>query len=1106
MPRTPEVCPTAFCPLSQLSNTVSSVLRILSSASHQLLPAFCPLPTAFCLLPSAFCLLLFLVTHHSSLITVRAQGATATLSGTVTDQNGAVVPGVNVAVINLSQGFQRTTTTNSEGIFVVPLLPPANYTVKAEHQGFTTAELRDVVLSVNNQAHLRILLKVGRVDQTVDVIDGGSLISESPAVGTVVDRQFVANIPLNGRSFQSLITLTPGIVAVPSSMLSASSPGGGFDGQFSVNGQRANANIFTVDGVSANVGNGVGFIAGEPTSGTLPGLTTFGGTNSLVSIDALQEFQVQTSTYSAEYGRSPGGQVSMVTRSGENEFHGTVFEYLRNDVFDANDWFLNSRGLKKAALRQNDFGGVLGGPILLPRFGEGGRQPWYNGRNKTFFFLSYEGLRLRTPQFALTNVPSLTLRQTAAAGIRPILNAFPLPNGPILANGFAEFAASYSDSSTLNATSIRLDYTFSNRLTLFGRYNNAPSQGAQRDAPVNLSRITFTELKPQTVTVGATMILAPNITNEIRANYSDNKGRFGSEQDAFGGAQPVARDVLLLPQYAPAGSNANAGAVFVLPGLSVPVTPQVGPNNLTTTQRQLNIVDNFSFTTGAHQLKFGADYRRLTPIISPRAYILSLLFLSQAQVLSGTAQIGNVGAGVETRPIYNEFSVFAQDNWKLSGRLTLNLGLRWDVNPAPAEANGNDPLAIVGLDNLATLAVAPQGTPLWKTTYNNFGPRLGAAYQLSQKPGRETVLRGGFGVFYDTGNSQGSAGFSFFPFAPSRVVPNVSLPLSAAQVAPPAFTRNPPYLEFATFDPNLKLPYTLQWNLAVQQSLGKNQTLTTSYVGAAGRRLLVQQRLNLAPINPSFASNIRLITNDSTSDYHSLQLQFQRRLSRGLQALASYTWAHAIDTASFDAVDSSSPVVRGNSNFDIRHNFAAAVTYDIPRPKWNRAANAVLSDWSIDTRINVQSSLPFNIVAGTIIDPISRTQFARRANLITGVPIYLNNPNVPGGRIINRAAFSIPATGVQGTLGRNIVRGFSSWQVDLALRRQFNLKEKLKLQFRAEAFNIFNHPNFGTINPDLTSTSFGQATRMLGRQLGGLNPLYQIGGPRSLQFALKLSF
>src|SRR5215213_8202718 len=281
MPRTSQTYSSAFCPRVYVSRALS--LRAICSA--------------------AVCLLILFVSQGA----ISAQSATATLSGTVTDETGAVVPGVNIAVISVAQGFQRSTSTSDQGIFVVPLLPPGNYTVKAEHEGFTTAEYRDVILNVNDQRAIKISLKIGDLtSQTVDVPDTPALIDESPAVGTTIDRQFVANLPLNGRSFQSLITLTPGVVITSATTLNR--------GQFSVNGQRANANYFTVDGVSANIGANVTDGISQDFSGSLPGLNTFGGTNSLVSVDALEEFKIQTSTFAPEFGRSPGGQVQILTR------------------------------------------------------------------------------------------------------------------------------------------------------------------------------------------------------------------------------------------------------------------------------------------------------------------------------------------------------------------------------------------------------------------------------------------------------------------------------------------------------------------------------------------------------------------------------------------------------------------------------------------------------------------------------------------------------------------------------------------------------------------------------------------------------------------------
>jgi hypothetical protein len=1046
------------------------------------------------------CLLLSIVVLFSAYCPslVFGQSPTATLGGTVEDQNGAAIPGVTVTAINKGTQLTREATTNEQGSFTIPFLPPGDYSLKARAQGFAPVEFPNVVLNVGDQKALNIQLKAGDVNATVTVDSNAETIRTDGSVGTVVDRQFVANIPLNGRSFQSLITLTPGVVLTPNRLTNA-------DGQFSVNGQRASANTFIVDGVNANFGTRPAGGVGVYTAGNLPGLTTFGTTQSLVSVDALQEFSVQTSSYSAEFGRQPGGQVSMVTRSGGNQFHGSLFDYLRNDVFDANDWFANRAGLPRPPERQNDFGGTFSGPVLLPRFGEGGRQPWYNGRNRTFFFFSYEGLRLRLPQFTLTNVPSLALRQQAPAGMQPILNAFPLPNGKDLGNGLAEFSASYSNPSALNATSIRIDHKLSNRLTLFGRYSQAPSHSNTRFVG-NLSLIGSGSIKTKTLTTGLTASLTSRVVNDFRLNYSDNPSASSQTQDTLGGSLPIARSVLIPNQYD--GSAAQANIALLFPGVTS-VTPTFSIFDLfVTNQRQVNLIDSVSYNVGAHQFKFGVDYRRLSPSTAANSYLLNALFFSMQSVRDSSASFALFLTTLPAKPQYLNLSAFGQDTWRVSPRLTLNLGLRWEVNPPPDEANGNLPLAVTQISNLTTMQLAPRGTRLWKTTYSNFAPRIGVAYQLMQQPGRETVLRGGFGVFYDTGNDVGSVQFTRFPFFALRTVSNLTFPLNPAQVAPPPIpvlqvSIAPPYPTLSISDPALKLPYTWQWNLAVEQSLGRAQVLTVSYVGAAGRRLLQSKEFSLAGINPSFTF-IDLTTNKATSSYDALQVQFQRRLTRGLQALASYTWSHSIDEDSKS--DTNRLAQRGNADFDVRHAFAAAVTYDIPSPSWLNLLNAVLSRWSIDTSIHAQSALPLDLIATSFNSPLDGTLINVRPDVISGVPLYIADPSAPGGTRINRAAFLVPPAGRSGSLGRNILRGLPVWQVDFAVRRQFRLTEKLNLQLRAEAFNLFNHPNFGAIQTNLNAANFGQATGMLNRQLGGLSALYQIGGPRSFQFALKMQF
>ncbi len=1039
------------------------------------------------------------------------QSATATLSGIIVDENGAAVPAVNVTVLNVATSIKRETTTNESGNFTVPLLSPGTYALTAMHDGFKAVEVRDLVLNVGDERALRIQMKVGDVKETVNITGEAPLINESPAVGTVVDRQFVANLPLNGRSFQTLIELTPGTVLTKANSLE--------QGQFSVNGQRPDANYFTVDGVSANIATSgsAGPVIGQSTAGALAGLSALGGTNNLVSVDALQEFKVQTSTYAPEFGRTPGAQVSIVTRSGTNKFHGTLFEYFRNDVLDASDWFANSGGLPKPKERQNDFGGVLGGPLYLPRFGEGG-PAFDRGKNNTFFFFSYEGLRLLQPQIATTLVPSVSARQSASGAGLALLNAFPLPNGPEKgASKLARFSASYSNPSTLDATSIRVDHTVSNRLTLFARYNSAPSETIQRGGSfLGLSTLNLTSLNTQTLTGGATFVVSPALSNDIRLNYSRNRLLLRYDLDSFAGAVPPP-DSLLFP---PSTSSENSLSQFgILGGLNTKLFQ--GRSN-EETQRQLNVVDNVSLLKGPHQLKFGLDYRRLFPISDPGTYANAILFFSVSQVLANTTGllIPITFAG-KRYPVFTNDSLFAQDAWKAGSRLTLTYGLRWDVNSAPSEANGNNPFALVGIDNPATLALAPSGVPLYKTRYGNFAPRVGAAYQVLTQRGHETVIRGGLGVFYDLGYANIANAFSAaFPNNVFKVFLRVPFPPPPNLLAPPALNLNPPYGFIQGVDPNLKLPYVYQWNVALERSLGVSQTVSASYVGAVGRRLIRIETLQNP--NPNFRQVV-VMRNTSTSDYHALQLQFQRRLSRGLQALASFVWSHSIDTASSD-VQASVPITtldpsadRGPSDFDVRHSFTAAITYNIPKANSGTFAKALLRDWAVDSIFRARSALPVNVLTGA---NFANVFGVGRPDLIPGMPLYVNDPSVGGGRRINPAAFSNPPAGPngspnrQGTLGRNALRGFGMWQLDFALRRQFSLTEHLRLQVRAEAFNLFNHPNFGDPTPagtnTLASPLFGQSATMLGRSLGtstgGFSPLYQVGGPRSIQMAVKLSF
>jgi hypothetical protein len=1015
--------------------------------------------------------------------TASAQSSAATLFGTVLDPKGAVVPDVDIAVTNSATSLRRETVTDKAGHFVVPLLSPGRYVVTAQREGFATFRINNVVLRVNDQIALRIKLQVGEINESVTV-EGTSLIqTESAAVNTVIDHQFVGNLPLNGRSFGSLIELTPGVVLTRSN--------GAEQGQFSINGQRANANYFTVDGVSANAGN----VSNQALAGTIPTFNVLGGLNNLVSVDALQEFRVQTSTYAAEFGRMPGAQVSVITRSGTNEFHGNVFDYFRNDALDANDWFANSRGQSKPALRQNDFGGVIGGPIV---------------RNKTFFFFSYEGLRLRQPQFAIASSPTIAVRSATPARLKPFVNAFPVPNGRDLGNGFAESFAAYSNPSSLNATSIRIDHAIGNSVSLFGRFNYASSEKVSRTAPLN--QLITNQLNATTVTLGLTQAISSRLSNDFRLNYSRTTGKGFFSLDDFAGAVPPEDSVMF-----PSSTNHRQSLFHFVVG---PVQYAVGLDDVASSQHQLNVVDNFLIITGTHQLQFGIDYRRLSPNSSAfgkNGIAVVAVYDNTNAVFSNSPSFVDVQAAADRFPLFTNFSAYVQDTWKATSRLMLAYGLRWEVNTPPTDRGGNDAFTVLGLDNPATMTLAPLGTPLWKTTYNNFAPRIGIAYQLSQTKGQETVLRGGFGIFYDVGTGPtGNAVIGVtVPYVRDQIFPSFPFDFNQISIAPINLNPSPPYGRLFVFDPNLKLPLTYEWNIAAEQSLGSNQTITASYVGAAGRRLLRKEVLRGPSLsNPNF-TQVVVTRNAATSDYHALQLQFQRRLTRGLQVLASYTWSHSMDIASADSafnipVTRIDPKIdRGPSDFDVRHSFSTAATYDLPRPHGNRFAKMLFRDWSVDGIFRTRTATPVNLTTNRVLFGVNA--IGARPDLISGVPLYIQDEAVAGGKRLNRAAFAVPPVGRQGTLGRNSVRGFPLSQMDFSFRRKFRLGEQLNLQLRADLFNAFNHPNFGTPVSLLSDPLFGQATRMLGRELGAggdgsLSPLYQIGGPRSVQLALKLQF
>ena len=545
------------------------------------------------------------------------------------------------------------------------------------------------------------------------------------------------------------------------------------------------------------------------------------------------------------------------------------------------------------------------------------------------------------------------------------------------------------------------------------------------------------------------------------------------------------------------------------------------------------------------------DYRRLTPSLDPDPYLQLIFFADAPSLTAGDSFFSRVESHLPGTILFRNLGLFAYDKWQFNRRLTLSYGVRWDVDAAPKSIRGPSPIAVTGfnLNDLSQLALAPPGTPPFKTSYGNFAPRAGVARQFGRSEQFQTVIRAGAGLFYDMATQEvgNTIGIADYPYGATKFLFGSSFPLDQNSAAPPGVT--PSELSngrMSAFDPNLKLPFTLEWNLAFEQALGQEQTISATYVGASGRRL-IQTALLFFP-NSDFRE-ASLVTNSARSNYNALQLQFNRRLNHGAQALASYTWSHSIDNASAGSAfgNAANALVpgamantnRGASDFDVRHELSAGFTYTPSFRGSSPVAKWALQGWSLQSILQLRSAPPVNIYLPDLSDLTDHTQI--RPDVAPGISRYLYGNAYPGRRALNGSPgevsggcedgspsigpFCPPPTDAlgrplrQGNLARNSLRTFGAAQWDLGVHRDFAIREAASLQFRAEMFNVLNHPNFAAPNPLLNFSSqatvpaFGVSSQMLGRELsggnlqgGGLDPLYQFGGPRSIQFALRLVF
>lgn len=993
-------------------------------------------------------------------------GDRAAIAGLIKDATGAVLVSATVTAMDEETGIRRSGNTDEAGSYSIRGLPLGHYRLIVRRPGFQTIVRWNVKIDPGLDARLDFVMQVGSMKEVVTIEGAAPPVNKDDAsVSTLLPRKAVETLPTSGRGIISLVELSPGVVATPAT--------DGEAGQFSANGLRANTNYFTVDGVSANTGVIGGGLPAQLAGNALPAMTAFGSTHSLASTEALDEVRIFTSSFAPQFGRKPGAQVALTTRSGSNDFHGTAFYSLRNEALDANDWFANANAYGRAPLRLNQWGATVGGPLR---------------RDRTFFFASYEALRLRQSNTWTTVTPGLEARSSAPPEFQPVLRAFPLPSGPALGGGLVQRIARFTNPSRLDTASVRIDHALSERIGIFGRYNWAPSYTES-----GFAQIEHFRLRTSSFTLGVSSMLSALASNDLRTNiWSTTAAAEWSFNSATGGT-PLDFSRIL---PAPTGS-APAFYGIAIGGTGALYSGENGRNH----QLQWNLVDTLAMRRGAHDLRLGVDYARLNPAREGAADSVTGAWNSLTNVLAGNPPLIMSTHAEQASAIIETLSVFAQDTWALSPRLTLTYGLRWELTPPPAlrepaaaaSTGSTVNLSFAGSTNLSFLPVASLTQSLWRTRYTQFAPRIGAAFRLD----RASVLRAGWGLFYDAGFSATLDPINGFPFN------RWQFSSSGAPFAATAATLG------RRVAPDLTLPYVLEWNVAYERLFGTRNTVSLTYAGSSGRRLLRYEGV-LQP--GSRLAQFIVATNHGQSTYHSLELQYRRRLARGFQATASYAWSHSIDNGSWDsgvylADPRLSPLSdRASSSFDVRHNFTAGLSYTLP-PASPVVMGRITQNWELSAMIRARTGFPIDILTtenllGLGFDNVTRP------DVVPGTPVWVHDN---GTRRLNPDAFAAPS-GLQGSLGRNAITGFGMHQLDLALQRSFPIAERANIELRAEAYNAFNHPNAADPVRFLDSPFFGTSLSMLNLMLGrgsarsGLVPAFQIGGPRSLQVALRFRF
>jgi hypothetical protein len=1038
-------------------------------------------------------------------------GATSTVVGHVSDTGGAVVPGAKVTVTDVATSINHNTVSSSTGEFTVPYLKPGTYQITVTSSGFATQAVSGVELVVGQESRVDVVLKLGNVDETVSVnAQAVNLDTENAAVGQLVTQQEVVDLPLNGRNFTELLILSSG-----------STQNSGEQGTYrqnegnaiSIQGSRPSSQQYFLDGININD-------VYYQTPAVIP------------SIDALQEFQIQTKGYSAAYGGG-ANQINLSTKSGTKDLHGTAFDFLRNNDLDARNYF--DAGI--LPLHQNQFGYTLGGPVVIPKV--------YNGRSRTFFFANYEGSRTRTAFNAFAKVPTTAEQgglfpstvviadpvtkipypgnQIPKAAFSTFGNAvlsnsfFPAPNNNTLQGNFR-----YSIGSPVNSNqqTYRFDQGFGSKDTIFARYTQTEYISSSTPIGGFTQESSHLDETSHGIVANWTRTLSANAVNQFRFGWLHENVTLGGSPttqaayESFGlqNVFPYASQ-LALPsvsfrnsQYSGAGGTPNVPQIYDQPSYQMS--------------------DAITFNRGRHSISTGLDVRWFNGLNltytgigivfdgsftgDPFADLL-VGYAAQAQAQQPTAFGPTVNTSNEVNFYAKQIAPWVQDDWKVTPRLTVNAGLRWDFATRPVEGTDRtfwiDPNIKGGGLYIGSKKVIDQGlggsvyayggqrSP-GKTQYGVFAPRIGLAYRPFDE---KTVIRAGFGLFYDSAESKEANGGAEYPFGlqSSKQFVSLSTVFPPAPALQPATNADMSFL-FLT-SPNLHTPYVQSWTLSAEREILPGVKAEADYIGSKASHLLGRVWENAPtqynPANPTPVidrvpyPNIGLIIDhfwDFYSNYNSLSFKLDHA-GKTFSYLANYTWAHSLDdksgTTGINAdSDGNGPMNEYNfnmdyssSSFDVRNRFVGSVVYALPFGKGrsfaanSRALDYLVGGWQINGILSLQSGLPFTISASDI--GFVNENFAQRADLV-GNP-YPSGFHKSKDHWFSTAAFGQPSIGAWGNSSRNVLRAPGSENLDASLFKNIVIAERLTWQTRLEAFNSLNHTNFGFPDGSITSPTYG---------------------------------